>query len=475
MADAKDILGLPKVAVGSGVDKRRSTKEVQKKPDGVSREVYALIGGVPPLMPALDPSNLKKKKPANSCTKVAWKWRAFTSSARSDSLQLSHWERVVDNVEPTGDYAFAKYNKAVDIVRYTDEEYAKYLNNTSWSKEETDQLLDFCEQFDLRFIIIADRMPTSRTVEELKERYYSVARAVLLSRAGSAEDIAGHPLVKDTYSVQYETERKKALGVLLSQSRQKEREDAEILAEAKRITDARLATKMAEEAEFLSKSASGTAASNEATNKSPATPARPPSPPQTGQAGPSIVITPSAPAVSGSKTGTSPAAFGPRPPRVYLRSGHLAQVVQVCATQAGVRATKRVEQLLEEYGCRPKVKCPTKRVCEEHLELRKELLSLLQLEKQLTWKENELSVLRENPYADVSTPSTPKRAHRVSDHERVLTRATAVGAEADLFSGERVNKRDHKRKAPARNVCTRAIVWSIVMLLVHHELGQPFA
>lgn len=42
-----------------------------------------------------------------------------------------------------------------------------------WSKEETDQLFDLCERFDLRFVVIADRFPSSRTVEELKDRYYS--------------------------------------------------------------------------------------------------------------------------------------------------------------------------------------------------------------------------------------------------------------------------------------------------------------
>ncbi|KAL2613452.1 hypothetical protein R1flu_025144 [Riccia fluitans] len=452
MADAKDILGLPKGAVSSGGDKRRSTKDAQKKPDGVSREVYLLTGGLPPIMPALDPSHLKKKKAADSAKKVTWKWRAFTSSARSDNLQLSHWERIVDNVETTGDYAFAKYNKAVDVVRYTDEEYAKYLNDKSWSKDETDQLFDFCEQFDLRFIIIVDRMPTTRTVEELKERYYSAAKAVLLSRAGTAEEVADHSLLKDTYNVQYETERKKSLGILLSQSRQQEREDAEVLAEAKRITEIRLSNKKAEEAELLSKSApETTTTTNEPTDKSPRTPARPKSPGQVAEAGPSIAApVPSAPVASTALTGASPAASGPRPPRMYLRSAYLGQLVQTSTIQAGVRTTKRVEQLLEEYGCRPRVKCPTKRVCDEHMELRKELVALLQLQKQLTWKENEVSVLRENPYADIPTPSTPKRSHRANDHERVTTRATAVGAEIDSFSGERVTKRDHKRKAPAR-------------------------
>ena len=42
-----------------------------------------------------------------------------------------------------------------------------------WSKEDTDRLFDLCEQFDLRFIVIADRFTPPRTVEQLKSRYYS--------------------------------------------------------------------------------------------------------------------------------------------------------------------------------------------------------------------------------------------------------------------------------------------------------------
>ena len=43
----------------------------------------------------------------------------------------------------------------------------------TWSREETDQLFELCERFDLRFIVIADRFPTARSVEDLKSRYYS--------------------------------------------------------------------------------------------------------------------------------------------------------------------------------------------------------------------------------------------------------------------------------------------------------------
>jgi hypothetical protein len=47
------------------------------------------------------------------------------------------------------------------------------LSTQMWTKEETNELFDLCERFDLRFVVIADRFSSSRTVEELKDRYYS--------------------------------------------------------------------------------------------------------------------------------------------------------------------------------------------------------------------------------------------------------------------------------------------------------------
>jgi DNA methyltransferase 1-associated protein 1 len=173
--DAKDILGLPKTAFPSVQEKKpRAPKEPQRKPDGVSREVYALTGGVgmAPLMPTIEASHLKRR-PAVEKEKIAWQWLPFTSSARTDNLQLYHWVRVVNGAPPTGDYHFAKYNKKADVLKYTDEEYEKYLTDPAWSREETDKLFELCERFDLRFIVIVDRFPTDRSMEDLKSRYYS--------------------------------------------------------------------------------------------------------------------------------------------------------------------------------------------------------------------------------------------------------------------------------------------------------------
>lgn len=89
--DAKDILGLPKNALLNSQEKKaKPPKEPQRKPDGISREVisfffvfflgfgeclifscfcelqvYMLTGGVAPLMPAIDASQLKKRPPTD--------------------------------------------------------------------------------------------------------------------------------------------------------------------------------------------------------------------------------------------------------------------------------------------------------------------------------------------------------------------------------------------------------------------------
>ena len=74
-----------------------------------------------------------------------------------------------------------------------------------WTREETDYLFELCKTYDLRFLIIADRYDydgKSRSIEvmhhchfracscqiqDLKERYYSVTRKILLARNPMAD------------------------------------------------------------------------------------------------------------------------------------------------------------------------------------------------------------------------------------------------------------------------------------------------
>lgn len=429
--DAKDILGIPKTQLPITQEKKsRPQKEPQRKPDGISREVYALTGGLAPLMPSIDVSQLKKRPPSDE--KITWQWLPFTNSARKDNLQLYHWVRVVNGVPPTGDYSFAKYNKSVDVVKYTDEEYDKYLTDPMWTKEETDQLFELCERFDLRFIVVADRFPYSRTVEELKDRYYSVSRAILIARAPSPAEVSGHPLVKDSYNVSQEVERKRALSMVLSQTKHQERKDAEVLAEAKRITESRMASRAAEDPEMPVASHVGSESADRAVVRGDTI-----SPSSNIQL-PSAAIVPSTSIIADSASTLASL----RMLRVYLRTYALEQMVQAASSSAGLRTIKRVEQTLQELGVNLKPKVPTKAVCAEHLELRKEILTLLNLQKQLQYKEAEGSSYRDGSYTDM--PGTPKRSQRAGDQDRTFV------PESINFGGERVGKRDQKRKGPGR-------------------------
>lgn len=429
--DAKDILGLPKTSLSIPQEKKsRPQKDSQRKPDGISREVYALTGGLAPLMPSIDVNLLKKRPPVDN-EKITWQWLAFTNSARKDNLQLYHWVRVVNGTPPTGDYSFAKYNKSVDLIKYTDEEYEKYLTDPMWTKEETDQLFDLCERFDLRFVVIADRFPSSRTVEELKNRYYSVSRAILIARAPSPADVSGHPLVKEPYNVSQEIERKRALSMVLSQTKHQERKDAEVLAEAKRISESRMAAKAAQEPELPVTVNNGPEGSERAVASVDTA-----SPSSNIQLPVSAVVPPMP------MTDNASTAASLRMLRVYLRTYALEQMVQAASSSAGLRTIKRVEQTLQDLGVNLKPKVPTKAVCAEHLELRKEILTLLNLQKQLQYKEAEGSSYRESSYPE--TPGTPKRG---LDQDRAFVPdSVSFGG----MSGERVVKRDQKRKAPGR-------------------------
>ncbi|KAF8049868.1 hypothetical protein N665_2105s0003 [Sinapis alba] len=408
--DAKDILGLPKTPLSLTQEKKsRPQKESHRKPDGISREVYALTGGVAPLMPSIDVTHLKRRPPPDE--KVAWQWLPVKSSARSDDLQLYHWVRVVNDVPPTGDYSFAKYNKSVDVLKYTDDEYENHLTDPVWSKEETDQLFELCERFDLRFTVIADRFPSSRTVEELKDRYYSVTRALLRARAQSPAELANHPLIKEPYDMTRDRERKRALSMVLSQSRHQEKKDAEILAEAKRITEMRLAARRAAEPDVPANENIGSVS------------------PSNSQL-PATAVAPST--LTMADYASTLASL--RMLHVYLRTYGLEQMVQAASSAVGLRTIKRVEQTLQDLGVNLKPKVPTKTVCDEHLELRKEILTLLNLQKQLQYKESEGSSHREGTYA--AMPDTPK--------DRVFA------SEPFSFGAERPIKKEQKRKGPGR-------------------------
>ena len=171
--DARDILGLGGGTDGAAVvAKARAPKPVFKKPEGMSREVFALLvqdatsaaaQGIS-LVPTPTPTEAFKERKTRV---VGWEWREFVNQARDDDLKLHHWSKLTDK---TTTYTFSRFNKKVKILEYTDEEYDKHLTHPAWDRAESALLFDLCRRFDLRWPVIHDRFPEGRTMEQLKER-----------------------------------------------------------------------------------------------------------------------------------------------------------------------------------------------------------------------------------------------------------------------------------------------------------------
>ncbi|KAG2202548.1 hypothetical protein INT47_012542 [Mucor saturninus] len=230
-SDIRDIL-----QIGSPTEpiQKRSKPVPEKRPDGISRELYSLIGGAPPVAfvkPTFKAKFKSKKKAAS------WLLTPFTNPARVDDLELKHWVKAdeADNQE----YAFSKFNKVIDVIDYSEEDYEKYLTDTDWSKEETDYLFDLCRQFDLRFPVIEDRYNyknKGRTMEDLKDRYYSVYRKLILQGKGNDYIPDRQSLAQQySYDKSKEVERKNALIMLFNRTKEQVEEEEALFVEAKRI------------------------------------------------------------------------------------------------------------------------------------------------------------------------------------------------------------------------------------------------
>ncbi|KAJ6154436.1 hypothetical protein N7485_012805 [Penicillium canescens] len=283
-ADVRDMLDLP--AEGQPRPHKKQ-KVVEKRPEGITRELYALLGErAPPI--AINENKYKgRPKWMNKLRVRPWSMSPFTNNARSDGLVLHHWQRKHESARPPvpapapegsqmeidqpkedgkddapkpseQEYAFAKYNIKPRLPqRYTDEDYARHLKSEDWSREETDYLVDLVTEYDIRWVVIADRydyqppMDTEpdanaivpakqfRTMEQMKARYYFVAATMLSmehppSEMSEAEFELHEKMLK--FDPDRERDRKELAALQLNRTADEVREEAMLLEELKRIT-----------------------------------------------------------------------------------------------------------------------------------------------------------------------------------------------------------------------------------------------
>ncbi|KAJ5133565.1 hypothetical protein N7448_001413 [Penicillium atrosanguineum] len=279
-ADVRDMLDLP--AEGQPRPHKKQ-KVVEKRPEGITRELYALLGErAPPI--AINENKYKgRPKWMNKLRVRPWRMTPFTNGARSDGLVLNHWQRKHESTRPFAEqgaqmdvdekteegteeapksleqeYNFAKYNvKARVPRRYNDEEYNRLLRSDAWSREETDYLMDLATEYDLRWVLIADRydyqprmdsepdvnamVPAKhvRTMEHMKARYYKVAATILAIEHPPAEmseaEFDMHEKMQK-FDPEREKARKDLASLQLDRTADEVREEAMLLEELKRIT-----------------------------------------------------------------------------------------------------------------------------------------------------------------------------------------------------------------------------------------------
>ena len=167
-----------------------------------------------------------------------------------------------------------KFNVKVAVATYTDEQYDKNFKTDDWSREETDFLMSLCREFELRWILIADRYApenippppkpeelqstaetdameannaangikkfyADRSMEELKARYYTVA-AKMLETQTPANDMtqAEFQLWEKmrNFDAKTETTRKMLAEKLFERTKEEAEEEKILLEELSRIT-----------------------------------------------------------------------------------------------------------------------------------------------------------------------------------------------------------------------------------------------
>ena len=388
MSDAKDILGIPRGGASGGTKPRRGRAATAKPPKGVHREVWQITQDQNPLgdgdaraavVPtAISLHGLKDKRKITART-VTWQWQPFRNSARTDQLQLKHWvKKAVGGAQPTlmgtnggdvgGDYAFAKYNKKIQMHNYTSEEYERLLKHLdeSWTKEETDYLFEQLERFDLRFIVVVDRWsfdsPQTRSVEDLKVRYYGIAKVLIEARAETPEEAASNQVGTMPFNAQHELDRKVALNTLLNRTNGEMKEEADILKRVKEIEKRRRTENQA----LLQKAAAVFSTSRTTMVQNP------------------VSIDDVREDYESLMPDLPPRGSSVLKPGAYLRGEHFITLAneQAAAAQGGARFSKRIDQCLEDLSVTTPV-MNTHAVCAGWLKLREETIELLRVRKKL--------------------------------------------------------------------------------------------
>lgn len=349
------------------------------KPQGISRELYNLTGGNPvQLIPTQTLGFKEKRKIGKPIQK--WVWKSFSSSARKDKLELFHWEKLG---EKRKDYPFADLNVQNDVIQYTKDDYDHLIVplDRSWSREETNELFSLCKAFDLRFIIIHDRFSNkSRSIEDLKRRYYSIAKAVVEFRLNVMKktEYKNHSVLKYPYDYEGAIKRKRLIELSLERTKEDEQKEAEVREKLKKIEIIKK-KRLMQDTRISVVTSTPIKKEENIEVKIELTPEK------------SLLMTPEK---SPEKIEIVPQKNG-----AYL-------VSQLKPVNSNLQLNRRIEMVLAEKNVNPQLY--TEKVLMEYEVLRKKIAQMIDLQKKVSKKESDVNLLLGKKESKIRKKETPE-------------------------------------------------------------------
>ncbi|MEE6495310.1 hypothetical protein FKM82_002006 [Ascaphus truei] len=156
-------------------DKKKSKKSSEaltfKRPEGMHREVYALLYSdkkdAPPLLPSDTSQGYRTVKAKLGCKKVRpWKWMPFTNPARKDGAIFYHWRRASEEGK---DYPFARFHK-VSEEEYLIQELRKIESRKKEREKKAQDLQKLITAADTTTELRrAERKATKKKLPQKKE------------------------------------------------------------------------------------------------------------------------------------------------------------------------------------------------------------------------------------------------------------------------------------------------------------------
>ncbi|RMY74757.1 hypothetical protein D0863_03033 [Hortaea werneckii] len=194
-----------------------------------------------PSAPIIKPRRFKKPPLRSRVRSAHWTCEPSPTVTHQDKLPLRRWNREAPPLpDSQSSERFSKYNVVPEVPTYTPELYEKDLTDPSWTKDETDYLMETYQECSGKWPVIIDRYESERprTMEDLKARFYFISSRILShqtpisSMTGPEYDL--YETLK-SFDPHREGSRKKLAEGHLSRSRSEVDEETVLLGELQRI------------------------------------------------------------------------------------------------------------------------------------------------------------------------------------------------------------------------------------------------